>query len=128
MYGKSGGVGFCVLMEVQVKSIVRVLALAVMLTGLNLPTAAPAFADSYVNFGFSGPRFSFNYQKYPRYRYYGYGPRYYSPRYYYAPRYSRPYRSYRSGRSCSYWRDRCARSWGYGGKNYRGCLRYHRCR
>ena len=117
-------------MEVQVKSFVRVLALALTLTAMSVPGSAPAFAgsNSYLSFGFSGPRVSFDYRRYPRYRNYGYGP-YYGPRYYSAPRYYTPYRSYntRRGRSCSYWRARCAKSWGYGGRNYRGCLRYHRC-
>lgn len=31
------------------------------------------------------------------------------------------------GSSCNYWHRRCVDSWGYGNKNYRGCLRYHRC-
>jgi len=58
------------------------------------------------------------------------GPRY---RYYRRYRHYRPYhyrrRYYRRRRgSCRYWSRRCARNWGYGGKNYRGCLRYHGCR
>lgn len=31
------------------------------------------------------------------------------------------------GRSCRYWSRRCADNWGYGGSNYRGCMRYHGC-
>jgi len=29
--------------------------------------------------------------------------------------------------SCRYWSRRCAHNWGYGGRNYRGCMRYHGC-
>jgi hypothetical protein len=36
-----------------------------------------------------------------------------------APRYS--------SRSCRYWSRRCANSWGYGNRNYYGCLRYYGC-
>lgn len=40
------------------------------------------------------------------------------------------YRHYRSryrGDRCDYWSRRCVDNWGYGGANYRGCLRYHGC-
>lgn len=39
----------------------------------------------------------------------------------------RRYHRSRSGGRCGYWSRRCANNWGYGGKNYRGCLRYHGC-
>jgi len=35
---------------------------------------------------------------------------------------------YRHHRSCSYWSRQCAHNWGYGGKNYYGCMHYHGCR
>jgi len=63
----------------------------------------------------------------PRHRYYRrryYHRRYYRPRYYRGRRYGY---GRRYGR-CGYWRKRCARNWGYGGSNFRGCLRYHGCR
>jgi hypothetical protein len=41
-------------------------------------------------------------------------PYYYSPR----PRY---------GGRCDYWSNMCARNWGYGNRNYYGCMRYHGC-
>ncbi len=31
-------------------------------------------------------------------------------------------------RGCRHWRHRCARNWGHGNRNYRGCMRYHGCR
>jgi len=39
------------------------------------------------------------------------------------------YRYHRSRHygGCRHWSRRCARNWGYGGKNYRGCMRYHGC-
>lgn len=40
------------------------------------------------------------------------------------------YRSHRSryrGDRCDYWSNRCEDNWGYGGSNYRGCMRYHGC-
>jgi hypothetical protein len=62
------------------------------------------------------------------------GPRYRRYRRYHRPRrYRRYYRGRHYGRGrrygrCGYWRKRCARNWGYGGSNFRGCLRYHGCR
>jgi hypothetical protein len=41
--------------------------------------------------------------------------------------YSQPYLG-DSGGSCSYWRNQCARNWGYRNRNYYGCLRYQGCR
>jgi len=58
-----------------------------------------------------GPRHRY----YRRYHYYRYRP--YRRRYY-----------YRRHRSCSYWRRQCIRNWGYGNRNYYGCMRYHGCR
>jgi len=62
----------------------------------------------------------------PRHRYYR-RHYYYRPYYYRRRYYRRRYHRRRYGR-CGYWSKRCARNWGYGGKNYRGCLRYHGCR
>ncbi|RIA55083.1 hypothetical protein [Dichotomicrobium thermohalophilum] len=45
---------------------------------------------------------------------------------YHGYRHRRYYRSRHRGR-CDYWSRRCANNWGYGGANYRGCLRYHGC-
>lgn len=45
---------------------------------------------------------------------------------YHGYRHRRYYRSRHHGR-CGYWSRRCADNWGYGGNNYRGCLRYHGC-
>jgi hypothetical protein len=62
--------------------------------------------------------------------YFGFGfrPRYYGNRRYYQPRRYRSNRSYRRrGGRCGYWSQRCINNWGYGGPNYRGCLRYHGC-
>jgi len=39
----------------------------------------------------------------------------------------RRYHRSRYRRGCGYWSRRCAHNWGYGGKNYRGCMRYHGC-
>lgn len=46
---------------------------------------------------------------------YGYYYPYRSRRYYGLPR-------------CTKWHRRCVRNWGYGNRNYRGCMRYHGCR
>ena len=66
-------------------------------------------------------------RKYRRYRsgpsirlYFG------TPGYYYRPRARRSYR--RSNEYCAYWSRRCAANWGYGGPDYRGCMRYYKCR
>jgi hypothetical protein len=45
---------------------------------------------------------------------------------YHGHRKRRYHRSRRRG-GCSYWSRRCAHNWGYGGSNYRGCMRYHGC-
>lgn len=45
---------------------------------------------------------------------------------YHGYRHRRYHRS-RYHRGCGYWSRRCAHNWGYGGKNYRGCMRYHGC-
>jgi len=63
-----------------------------------------------------------------RRRYYG-GPSIYLslPFYGYAPAYS--YYGYRpSYGRCQYWSNRCAANWGYGNRNYYGCMRYQGCR
>jgi hypothetical protein len=44
----------------------------------------------------------------------------YSPR----PRYAVPRYS---GARCDHWARMCARNWGTGNANFRGCMRYHRC-
>ena len=107
------------------------LALAAGL-GLATLTAAPQAADAgsrnfslYVGpggFGLSvGPR----YRRHRYYPYYGYGYRpYYKPRRYYRKRY---YRKRYAGR-CHYKAKRCARSWGWHNRNWRGCMRYYGCR
>jgi hypothetical protein len=74
-------------------------------------------------------------------RYHGQRYRYYRPGYqlyggwWYAfpwwlgavgPRYYYPAQPQYGGR-CEYWRQQCIRNWGYGGPNFRGCLRYHGC-
>ena len=46
---------------------------------------------------------------------YGYYYPYRSRRYYGLPR-------------CTKWHRRCVRNWGYGNRNYTGCMRYHGCR
>lgn len=104
-----------------------VFAAAVLAAVLSLPHQAEA--GPRVSFGYYGPGVSIYVGPrpyYPPYYYRPYyGPYYYQP--YYAPRrYYVPRRSYSS--RCAKWRSRCARRWGYGGRNYRGCLRYHRCR
>lgn len=43
-----------------------------------------------------------------------------TPHHYYTPR-----RYY--GGSCDYWAQMCASNWGYGNRNYYGCMRYHGC-
>ena len=107
---------------------------AALLLALTLSTRpAEAHHRSY-GFGYYGSGFSLHFGHYPRYRY---RYRYYYPRsygyrhYYYRPRVRRPARHhrhyrYRSNR-CSHWASRCAANWGHGGKNFRGCMRYHRC-
>jgi len=45
---------------------------------------------------------------------------------YHGYRHRRYHRSRGRG-GCGYWSRRCARNWGYGGRNYRGCMRYHGC-
>lgn len=51
-----------------------------------------------------------------------------TPYYYgYYPYYRYRYRRFRRAGRCGYWHRRCARNWGYGNANYRGCMRYHGC-
>ena len=59
------------------------------------------------------------------YPYYGYYPYDYYDDYYYQPPVRRVYRG---SRSCRRVHRACVRRWGYGGANYRGCMRYDRCR
>lgn len=57
-----------------------------------------------------------------------YRDRYYGSRYYRPYTYSRPYAYSRPGPSrCGHWSSRCADNWGYGNRNWRGCMRYHGC-
>ena len=52
-----------------------------------------------------------------------------APRRYYNYYYPQPRRTYRrQDNYCSYWSRRCAANWGYGGPDYRGCMRYYNCR
>ena len=92
------------------------LALAQKIDGVRQSNIVDADVRIYI-----GPR----YRRYRRHRYYR---RYYRPRhirrYYLGHRYGR---GRRYGR-CGYWRRQCGRNWGFGGANYRGCLRYHGCR
>ncbi|MEM8876979.1 MAG: hypothetical protein AAGD23_03805 [Pseudomonadota bacterium] len=90
---------------------------------------AEARSRTYYSFSYSGGSIGVTVGRAPRY-YYAPRRRYYQ---YYVPRRSyyryrrtraRVYR--RSGGSCGYWHNRCVANWGYG-KNYRGCMRYHRC-
>jgi hypothetical protein len=103
--------------------LVSLLFAAAILLGIAIaPKEAEAkthFSFLYHGPGFSiyiGPRGYRYYRPYPHYRPYYYR-RYYGPR---------VYRQY-SGR-CSYWSRRCAANWGYGNRNYRGCMRYYGCR
>ncbi len=93
--------------------------------------AERAEARSSFSFGYYGPGVSIHVGRYPGYYYrpHYYRPYYYRPYYYPPRRYYRPYtyrRSY-SGR-CGRWSRRCAANWGHRGRNYNGCMRYHRCR
>ena len=108
-----------------------VTALAGLLMAGAFESPAEARSRTYYSFSYSGGGVSVTVGRAPRY-YYARPRRYY--RYYYAPR-PRYYRRYRprvrvyrrSGGSCGYWHNRCVANWGYGGSNYRGCMRYHRC-
>ena len=65
----------------------------------------------------------------PYYGYRGYwGPTVYIDPYYDgyydAPRY---YRAPRAKGNCAYWSRQCAKNWGNGNSNYRGCMRYQGC-
>ena len=86
------------------------------------PKAENANGQLLLAHGRHGRRF---YRRYPRsgiYFYYNPAPR----RYY--NYYPKPRRSYRRQESyCSYWSRRCAANWGYGGRNYRGCMKYYGC-
>jgi len=107
----------------------RRLAIVLAAIAVLATSAAPQSAEarSYFSFRYSGPGFSFEVGRYPYY-----AP--YSPYYYGYPVYRpRPRTYFRfsvrpRGGSCSYWGGRCAGNWGYGGANYRGCLRYYGCR
>ena len=104
--------------------------IATFVIGLTLPSAANAASGDYDqspgsplyrggnnNNGVGNNRFRSRDRNY-----FYYVP---APRYYYNPR---PRRSYRRQESyCSYWSRRCAANWGYGGPDYRGCMRYYRC-
>ena len=110
------------------------LAIAAALSiGLFMPSGAIAASGDYDFSPGAGPGSSGRYfydgrrghRDYRRWRgngYYLYVP---SPRRYYNPR---PRRNYQPSRSCAYWSDRCAANWGYGGANYRGCMKYYNCR
>lgn len=99
-----------------VAAAVMVLALA----GAGSPAEAGGF-DLYVG----SPGFSFGFGGYSRY-YYDDDPYHILP--YPYPRYPRYYQSPRNqGGRCAYWSRRCAANWGYGNRNYRGCMRYYGC-
>ena len=110
---------------------------AAVLFGLALPTGANAARG---DFDFPGNGYRY-YSGSGVGVYWGYGPRYrtyrtYPRRYYYrsSPSInlyiypSRPRSVYRSGSRCSYWSQRCGANWGYNNANYRGCMRYYKCR
>ena len=109
----------------------KILLAATLLLAVNSATER-AEARSYVSFGYYGPGIGIHVGHYPYYGYYSpyyYRPYYYRPYYSYRRYYSRPYTYRRSYSSrCSRWSRRCAANWGYGGRNYRGCMKYHRCR
>ena len=100
------------------------LAGMVAIAAMAPATPAEARSQSYFSFEYYGPGVGLRFGRYPRY--------YYRP-YRAYPYYYRPHRGYRyyaprASRRCSYWRGRCARSWGYHNRNYYGCTRYHGCR
>ena len=67
-----------------------------------------------------------------RYKRYYYGQPYYYPYYgrpYYYYRRPRPYYRYRrASNRCVHWHRQCVKRWGSKTGNYRGCMKYHRCR
>jgi len=86
---------------------------------------SPAEARNGFSLYIGGPGFSFGFGGYPRY-YYDDDPYHILP--YPYPRYPRYYQSPRNqGGGCAYWSRRCAANWGYGNRNYRGCMRYYGC-
>ena len=97
----------------------RLMAAAIMLLMLG-GDLAPAKAQTDFGLYVGRPGFSLYFGRNPGYRYAPY-------RYYDYNRYYTPAPQYRPGR-CEYWSRRCAASWGYGNKDYRGCMRYHGCR
>ena len=112
---------------------------AALLIGLAMPSGAHAAAGDHDQSPgsqlYNGGKYykahgNHRYRKHRRHRrngiYFYYSP---SPRYYYAPRPRRYYNPRPRARrgSCAYWSDRCAANWGYGGPDYRGCMRYYRC-
>lgn len=110
-------------------TITRILVAAAALLAFSA-IGKPAEARPYgYSFGYYGPGLSIYVGPRPYY----YGPYYYRP--YYPPppvyRYRPAPRTYsyrpRTNR-CGRWSNRCASRWGYGNRNYRGCMRYHRCR
>lgn len=71
-------------------------------------------------YGYPGPYWGFG----------GYwGPNIYVAPYYYGYGYTAPpaYSAPPPSGSCAYWSRRCAKNWGYGNSNYRGCMRYQGC-
>lgn len=111
-------------LEMVMRHFLRALAVALTLTSgiVAMPDSAAARDNTYFSFRFGGPGFGFSVGRYPRYY-----PYYYrSPYRYYGYRRYPSYR-YSPGPSCSYWARRCAENWGYGGPDYRGCLRYQGC-
>lgn len=70
-----------------------------------------------------GPRY-----RYPRYGYPHYYRGYYYPRVWWgAPAYVPPPRVVIPAGRCARWANACAANWGYGNRDYYGCLRYHGC-
>lgn len=98
-----------------------ILALGAALLAAPALMAGPTPAKAGGGFGFSihKPGFSLHIGKHRRYR------RHYGPRIHLRKHYRKRYHR-RAGR-CGYWKRKCARNWGYGGRSYRGCMRYHGC-
>lgn len=119
------------------------LGLVLAVTGLpgQSNQAQAQFGVDVYGGGYYGPSVGFHigtggwHRPYRYHRHYRYHRPYYYGGYYRPYRWHRPYysrrhyvpRAPRAAGSCAYWAQRCAASWGGGGANFRGCLRYHRC-
>ncbi len=115
--------------------VLTVMAALVVVCG----SSKPSQATGYYSFGYYGPGISIYTGHYPRhyyphhyYRhgyYYGHQPYYYGHRKRYTKRrYRRSHRYRKYAGRCSRWSRRCSANWGYGNRDYRGCMKYHGCR